>query len=147
LELKSPVDDIEADCTSTLHQQAAVQVAHKPPSLDKAESLLKEALGLNMQIGQRAATPKQLARVAVRRGEFDVAKRSLDQALELYIEMYGETTLHVNVAALKFQQGALTFQREALEQAWLHFSECLRARRHVYAYSQGNHFENSSVLH
>jgi cysteinyl-tRNA synthetase len=65
----------------------------------------------------------------------------------LYIEMYGENTLHVNVAALKFQQGALACQREQLEQAWLHFSECLHARRHVYAYSQGNHLEVSSVLH
>jgi tetratricopeptide (TPR) repeat protein len=147
LELEVPVNDIEADCASTLHQLAAVQVAHKPPSLDKAESLLKEALGLNMQIGQRAATLKQLARVAMRRGDFEIAERSLDQALELYVEMYGENTLHVNVAALKFQQGALAFQREQLEQAWLHFSECLRARRHVYAYSQGNHLEVSSVLH
>jgi tetratricopeptide (TPR) repeat protein len=147
LDVESPLDGIEADCASTLHQLAAVQVAMKPPSLDQAEALLKEALGLNMQIGQRAATLKQLARVAMRRGEFDIADRSLVMALELYDELYGVNTLHINTAAVRFQQGALAFQREQLEEAWLHFSECLRARRHVYAYSQGNHLEVSTVLH
>jgi len=76
-----------------------------------------------------------------------VQKVFLDQALELYLELYGESTLHINVAAVKFQQGALAFQREQLEHAWVHYSECLRARRHVYAYSQGNHLEVSSCLH
>jgi tetratricopeptide (TPR) repeat protein len=147
LDVESPLDGIEADCASTLHQLAAVQVAMKPPSLDRAEALLKEALGLNMQIGQRAATLKQLARVALRRGEFDIAERSLAMALELYVELYGEGALHINTAAVRFQQGALAVQREQLEQAWLHFSDCLRARRHVYAYSQGNHLEVSTVLH
>ena len=147
LESETPSGDIEAECASTLHQLAAVQVAKKNPSLDKAEQLLKEALGLNMQIGQRAATLKQLARVAIRRGDFEKAERSLAQALELYVELYGENTLHINVASVRFQQGALAYQREQLEQAWLHFSECLRARRHVYAYSQGNHLEVSTVLH
>lgn len=31
---------IEADCASTLHQLAAVEVARKPPALDKAEAIL-----------------------------------------------------------------------------------------------------------
>ena len=147
LEHESPNDDIEADCASTLHQLAAVYVAKRPPSLDVAEMLLTEALSLSMQVGQRAATLKQLARVAIRRGAFETAEHSLSQALELYAELYGENSLHINVAAVKFQQGALAFQREQLEEAWLHFSECLRARRHVYSYSQGNHLEVSTVLH
>lgn len=147
LERESPGEDIEADCAASLHQLAAVHVAEKPPSLDLAESLLHEALSLSMQIGQRAATLKQLARVAIRRGDFDAAERSLAQALELYIELYGENSMHINVAAVKFQQGALAFQRDQLEAAWLHFSECLRARRQVYSYSQGNHLEVSAVLH
>ena len=147
LEVDSVCEGIEAECAATLHQLAAVHVARKPPSLDKAETLLQEALGLHMQIGQRAATLKQLARVAIRRGEFDSAEKSLAQALELYAELYGETALHINVAAVKFQQGALAFQREQLGQAWQCYSECLRARRHVYAYVQGNHLEVSSVLH
>ena len=149
LELESPTrdDTLEAACASTLHQLAAVHVAKKPPGLDIAELLLNEALSLNMQIGQRAATLKQLARVAIRRGDFEAADRRLSQALELYVELYGENPLHINVAAVKFQQGALCFQRELYDQAWLHFSECLRARRHVYAYSNGNHLEVSSVLH
>jgi tetratricopeptide (TPR) repeat protein len=100
-----------------------------------------------MQIGQRAATLKQLARVAIRRGEFHVADASLVQALELYAELYGEHSLHINVAAVRFQQGALAFQREQLDEAWTHFSECLRARRHVYDFSQGNHLEVSTVIH
>jgi tetratricopeptide (TPR) repeat protein len=100
-----------------------------------------------MQIGQRAATLKQLARVAIRRGEFYVADASLIQALELYAELYGEHTLHINVAAVRFQQGALAFQCEQLDEAWTHFSECLRARRHVYEFSQGNHLEVSTVIH
>jgi tetratricopeptide (TPR) repeat protein len=147
LELESSVEDMEAECASTLHQLAAVHVAQKPPALDQAEALLKEALGLNIQLYQRAGTLKLKARVAIRRGDFDIAERSLAQALELYIELYGENTPHINVAAVKFQQGTLAFQREQYEQAWLHFSECLRARRYVYSYSQGNHLEVSSVLH
>jgi len=138
---------VEAQLAATLHELAAVQVARKPPQLDKAWGMLQEALGLNMQIGQRAATLKQLARVAIRRGEFGSAEKSLAQALELYVELYGEKILHINVAAVKFQQGALAFHREQFEQAWIHYSECLRARRHVYAYSQGNHLEVSSTLH
>jgi tetratricopeptide (TPR) repeat protein len=57
-------DEIEAECAATLHQLAAVQVSRKPPCLDKAEALLRKALTLNMNIGQRAATMKQLARVS-----------------------------------------------------------------------------------
>ena len=147
LEVESPAENMEAECASTLHQLAAVHVAQKPPALDKAEALLKEALALNMQLYQRAGTLKLKARVAIRRGDYDLAERSLAQALELYIELYGENTLHINIAAVKFQQGTLAFQREQYEQAWEHFSECLRARKQVYSYSQGNHLEVSSVLH
>jgi tetratricopeptide (TPR) repeat protein len=147
LELESPSMDIEADCASTLHQLAAVHVAQKPPALENAEVLLKEALGLNMQLYQRAGTLKLKARVAIRRGDFNLAERSLAQALELYFELYGENASHINIAAVKFQQGTLAFQREQYEQAWDRFFECLRARRQVYAYSQGNHLEVSSVLH
>jgi hypothetical protein len=61
----------------------------------------------------------------------------------------------MNVAAVKFQQGALAIQREQFQQAWLHFSECLRIRRHVYAYARPagsrdknpTHLEVSCVLH
>jgi len=147
LEAMASNEENEAACASTLHQLAAVYVARKPPALDIAESLLNEALSLNMQIGQRAATLKQLARVSIRRGEYAAAEKRLAQALELYQELYGKTTLHINVAAVQFQQGTLAFQRDRLEQAWMHFSECLRARRHVYSYSQGNHLEVSLVLH
>ena len=63
LQQESNNEEIEAECAATLHQLAAVQVALKPPSLKKAEALLREALTLNMNIGQRAATLKQLARV------------------------------------------------------------------------------------
>jgi tetratricopeptide (TPR) repeat protein len=112
------MDDVESECTSTLHQLAAVQVARKPPMLDEAEGLLQQALSLKMQIGQRAATLKQLARVAIRRGDFDEAEKCLEQALELYVELFGENTLHINIASVRFQQGALAFQREQLEEAW-----------------------------
>jgi tetratricopeptide (TPR) repeat protein len=150
--------DINADCAATLHQLAAVYVARKPPSLDRAEALLQEALGLSRQIGQRAATLKQLARVTIRQGLLDRAETYLEQALELYVELYGDNKLHINIAAVKFQQGALATQCEQLEQAWDHFSECLRIRRHVYAYTrpiQGStaaddnptHLEVSCVLH
>jgi len=147
LERESPSKDTEAHCASTLHQLATVYVARKPPCLDEAESFLTEALSLDMQIGQRAATLKQLARVAIRRGNFSIAERRLDQALELYSELYGENTHHINVAAVKFQQGILAFQQEQYDEAWENFSECLRTRRIVYAYSQGNHIEVSSAYH
>eukprot|EP00980_Cylindrotheca_fusiformis_P028220 scaffold22586_cov138-Cylindrotheca_fusiformis.AAC.40 len=141
--------------SSTLHQLAAIHVARKPSDLKAAKALLKEALGLSRHIGQRAATLKQLARVTIRQGLLDNAEMYLEQALELYLEVYGENKNHMNVAAVKFQQGALAIQREQFEQAWLHFSECLRIRRYVYAYARPagsteknpTHLEVSCVLH
>mmetsp|Transcript_5933 Transcript_5933/g.9348 ORF Transcript_5933/g.9348 Transcript_5933/m.9348 type:complete len:1203 (+) Transcript_5933:87-3695(+) len=142
--------------SSTLHQLAAVHVARKPAELVKAKALLQEALGLSRHIGQRAATLKQLARVTIRQGHLDRADDYLEQALELYLELYGDNKLHMNVAAVKFQQGVLALQREQFEQSWLHFSECLRIRRSVYSYARPvgcaadenpNHLEITCVLH
>ncbi|KAL7466089.1 hypothetical protein ACHAXS_006381, partial [Conticribra weissflogii] len=150
-------DATNADCAATLHQLAAIHVARKPPSLEKAKMLLQESLSLCRQIGQRAATLKQLARVSIRQGFLDKADSYLEHALELYLELYGDNKLHMNIAAVKFQQGALALQREQLEDAWHHFSECLRIRRHVYAYARPvgsetkdadpTHLEVSCVLH
>jgi tetratricopeptide (TPR) repeat protein len=146
-----------ANSAASLHQLAAICVAKKPPSLEKAKSLLKEALGLSRQIGERAATLKQLARVTIRQGSLDQAESFLEQALDLYIELYGDNKNHINIAGVKFQQGALALQREQWEQAWLHFSECLRIRKSVYAYARPvcddeadafpTHLEVSCVLH
>lgn len=74
------------------------------------------------------------------------AEKYLEQALELYVELFGKNKLHINIAAVRFQQGALAYQREQLDDAWVHFSECLRARQQIYAYSQGIHLEVSTVL-
>jgi tetratricopeptide (TPR) repeat protein len=150
-------DSNNADCAATLHQLASVHVARRPPALTKAMTLLQEALGLSRQIGQRAATLKQLARVAIRKGDLSMAEAYLEQALELYVELYGESKMHINIAAVKFQQGALAMQRGRHEDAQLHFSECLRIRRHVYSYARPvgsstkdvdpSHLEVSCVLH
>ncbi|KAL7522556.1 hypothetical protein ACHAWX_007296 [Stephanocyclus meneghinianus] len=146
-------NDVNSECAATLHQLASVHVARKPPLLDKAKALLLEALGLCSQIGQRAATLKQLARVTLRQGYLDHAESFLEQALELYGELYADGTKHMNIAAVKFQQGALALQRERFDDAWCHFSECLRIRRHVYAYARSPkdenpiHLEVSCVLH
>mmetsp|Transcript_9789 Transcript_9789/g.19862 ORF Transcript_9789/g.19862 Transcript_9789/m.19862 type:complete len:1268 (+) Transcript_9789:132-3935(+) len=141
LELRQSLTDTESDsvnasCAATLHQLAAVYVARKPPSLEKAKALLQDALKMCRQIGQRAATLKQLARVTIRQGYLEKAEIYLEQALELYLELYGDNKLHINIASVKFQQGALALQREQFDEAWLHFSECLRIRRHVYAYAR-----------
>lgn len=158
LEIRRGLNDAndQGNASSTLHQLAAIHIARKPPSLEMATSLLREALGLSRQIGQRAATIKQLARVTVRQGFLDQAESYLEQALELYLELYGNK-MHINIAAVKFQMGALALQRNMLDNAWLCFHECLRIRRHVYAYAcpEGNstenaypiHFEVSCVLH
>ena len=111
-------NQINANSAATLHQLAAIHVARKPPSLDKAKTLLQEALSLSRQIGQRAATLKQLARVTIRQGFLDQAEAYLASSLELYLELYGENKSHINVAAVKFQQGALAVQREQLDEAW-----------------------------
>jgi tetratricopeptide (TPR) repeat protein len=118
--------------------------------------LLQEALGMSRQIGQRAATLKQLARVTIRQGLLSRAEAYLEEALELYKELYGDTAKHINIAAVKFQQGALAVQCDDFEQAWSHYSECLRIRRHVYAYARPcstdknlnpTHLEIACVLH
>ena len=154
-------DKASADCAATLHQLASVHVSRRPPSLDKAESLLKEALDLSVQIAQRAATLKQLARVTIRRGKMlEKAESYLQEALELYKEFYGANKSHMNIAAVLFQQGALYVQQGRLDEAWSHYAECLRMRRIVYKYAcppvdqstgdnRGNpiHLEVTSVLH
>lgn len=134
-DLEQESGDVDADCAATLHQLASIHVARKPPSLDEAEALLQEALALSRQIAQRAATLKQLARVAIRQGLLDRAESYLSRALELYQELYGGR-LHMNVGSVKFQMGALANQREQYDEAWRHFSECLRIRRSVYAYAR-----------
>ena len=115
----------------------------------KAKILFQEALSLSRQIGQRAATIKQLARVTIRQGHLDQAESYLAQALELYLELYGDNKLHINVAAVKFQQGALALQSNRLDTAWRCFHECLRIRRHVYAYacSAGYSSEDTNPIH
>ncbi|KAL9179929.1 hypothetical protein ACHAXT_007899 [Thalassiosira profunda] len=137
----------QINASSTLHQLAATHIARKPPSLDTAKALLQEALTLSRQVGQRAATLKALARVTIRQGQLDQAERYLEMALELYREVYGDNNLHINIAAVKFQQGALAQQREQLDEAWLHFYECLRIRRHVYAYARGQASDDSNPIH
>lgn len=134
-DLEQESGDVDADCAATLHQLASIHVARKPPSLNEAEALLQEALALSRQIAQRAATLKQLARVAIRQGLLDKAESYLSRALELYQELYGGR-LHMNVGSVKFQMGALANQREQYDEAWRHFSECLRIRRSVYAYAR-----------
>ncbi|KAL3916267.1 MAG: hypothetical protein SGILL_005254 [Bacillariaceae sp.] len=159
LTLRHSIDNQEfcdAKSAATLHQLAAIMVARKPPSLEKAKSLLQQALSLSRQIAQRAATLKQLARVTIRQGDLDRAGSYLKQALDLYKELYGENKIHINIAAVKFQQGALALQTEQFESAWTHFSECLRIRRSVYAYARPiggdkdkdpTHLEVTCVLH
>jgi tetratricopeptide (TPR) repeat protein len=160
LEIRQRMDNPESSAShsaATLHQLAAIMVARKPPHLDKAKYLLQQALGMSRQIGQRAATLKQLARVTIRQGLLDKADTYLEQALDLYMELYGENHKnHINIAAVKFQQGALARQREQWEQAGLHFSACLVIRRNVYAYAKPvgaedeenpTHLEVSCVLH
>jgi tetratricopeptide (TPR) repeat protein len=156
LEMRKTLNEPDLKSAATLHQLAAIMVARKPPSLEKAKSLLQEALGLSRHIGQRAATLKQLARVTIRQGALDRAESYLEQALDLYKELYGENKNHINIAAVKFQQGALALQSDQWEQAWMHFSECLRIRKSVYAYARPvgsdheenpTHLEVSCVLH
>lgn len=102
LRRQSSSQDIDPECAATLHQLAAVNVSRKPPLLDKARILLIEALNVSSQIGQRAATLKQLARVTIREGHLDSAESYLEQALELYHEIYDNKS-HMNIAAVRFQ--------------------------------------------
>ena len=105
----SALSNVNPQCAATLHQLAAVHVARRPPSLDKAKNLLLEALGLSSQIGQRAATLKQLARVTIRQGLLDAAENYLEQALELYAELYADNKLHMNIAAVQFQRVCISY--------------------------------------
>ena len=158
LSIRRGLDDREItqnSASSTLHQIAAINVARKPPLLDDAKMLLEQALQLSTQIGQRAATIKQLARVSIRQGDLSQAESYLEQAIHLYLELYDNSKLHINVAAVQFQQGALALQQDELEEAEQHFLECLRVRRHVYSYAcnvgsddvNPTHLEVACVLH
>lgn len=151
--LDDDTDSDQINASSTLHQLAAISVARKPPQLIEAKGLLEEALSLSRQIGQRAATIRQIARITIRQGSLDHAESYLEQALQLYLELYDNNKLHINVAAVKFQQGVLAYQRERYEDAKRNLLECLQIRRYVYAYAAESddinpiNIEIASVLH
>ena len=126
--------------------------ATKPPNLDKARLLLMESLSLCHSVVQRASTLRLLARVTIRQGDLNLGDSLLQQALELYEELYLDKT-HMNLGAVLFQQGALYLQRNELDKAWSTLNECLRIRKDVYSYaftsdgSYPTHFEITVVAH
>ena len=65
----------------------------------------------HIQVGGRAATLQQLARVVERRGEFTEASRYLSKALDLYRRAYGESVPHVNIAAVQAHLGNIACSR------------------------------------
>jgi len=141
----------DAKRASSLHQLAAVYIATKPPNLGKARLLLMESLSLCHSVVQRASTLRLLARVTIRQGDLNLGDSLLQQALELYEELYPDKT-HMNVGAVLFQQGALYLQRNELDKAWSIFNECLRIRKNVYSYASScgsypTHFEIAVVAH
>jgi hypothetical protein len=105
--------ECDAAIAATLHQIAAVYVARKPPELDKAKSLLLEALSLCSQSGERAATLKQLARVTIRQGQLGLAESYLEKALELYEELYDNKN-HMNMAAVQYQRVRKFLRRDVI---------------------------------
>ncbi|EJK55479.1 hypothetical protein THAOC_24788, partial [Thalassiosira oceanica] len=72
-----------------------------------------ESLSLCHSVVQRASTLRLLARVTIRQGDLNLGDSLLQQALELYEELYPDKT-HMNVGAVLFQQGALYLQRNEL---------------------------------
>jgi len=101
---------------------------------------------------QRASTLRLLARVTIRQGDLDLGDSMLQQALELYEELYQDKN-HMNLGAVLFQQGTLYLQRNELDKAWSTLNECLRIRKDVYSYafdsggSYPTHFEITVVAH
>ena len=121
---------------ATLHQLAVAAMSSKPPRLDEASALLREALTVEAKgpfaLVGRAATLQQLARVAERRGDRKGARAMLQDALELHREAYGEAVPHVNKAAVLSQLASLSLQSGDAELAAGYLTEALGMRRQIY---------------
>ena len=121
---------------ATLHQLAVAAMSSKPPRLDEAGALLREALTVEAQgpfaLVGRAATLQQLARVAERRGDRKGARAMLQDALELHRQAYGEAVPHVNKAAVLSQLASLSLQSGDAELAAGYLTEALVMRRQIY---------------
>ncbi|KAL3787927.1 hypothetical protein ACHAWO_001076 [Cyclotella atomus] len=157
--------DVQNGIAMSLHEIGLLEL--KQHNLVDAEAHLLESLRLRRKNSKLeecdaaiAATLHQIAAVYVARKPplLDNAKSLLLEALGLCSQS-GEraATLkqlaRVTIRQVQYQRGALALQQERFDDAWLHFTETLRIRRHVYSYARSPkdsnpvHMEVSCVLH
>jgi tetratricopeptide (TPR) repeat protein len=136
---------VASDEAATLYQLAIVATISRPPRLDEAEKLLLRVLDLGSDGGAtRAATLQQLGRVALRRGELDIAETYFRLALAGYQEAYGADP-HINLSAVQLRLGNVAMTRRRYLEADEHLQEALRIRLHVYG--QSAHSDVAVTLH
>ena len=121
---------------ATLHQLAVVALSSKPRRLDLAESLLREALNVMHNgpfgIGGRAATLQKLAQVLEYQGKRVEARDILDEAMGMYVELYGQGVAHVNVAAVLTSLGNSCFSEKNFAGAKTYLIKSLKMRKKIY---------------
>lgn len=155
LRARGAATEAAAEEASTLHNIAVCATHSRPPRLEEAEQLLRQALGLERRLAQQAgghgeaalaATLIQLGRVAFRRGDLGPAEAHLQEALRLQRGAYS-SDLHVNVAAVHHQLGVVLSARGRADEAAGHLREALRIREHLYGHEQsGASFEVAATL-
>ena len=109
---------------ATLYQLGVVATISRPPALDRAEALLKQALELEPEEGAaRWATLQQLGRVASRRGQLLKAEQNFQKALVGYKRAY-RSDLHINVAAVHHQLGSVSVARKLFSEVGCRQGRC-----------------------
>lgn len=133
---------------ATLHQLAVVETQEArgcTEALQRAESLLEQALRLETGTLEQAALAMQLGRVAMRQGQPTHAAQLFSQALEAYRREYAsKAQRHVNTAAAHVALGQAALSQRHFTSAIEHLEEALRIRR--AAYGGCDHLEVCDVM-
>jgi len=123
--------------SATLHQLAVVAMNTKQRAV--AETLLQEALACSVAgpfgVGGRAATLQKLAQVLERRGKRKEAESILKEALQIYEQIYGKDTPHVNIAAVLTNLGENAFCGKMYVEAKNQLESSLQMRKRLYGSS------------
>ena len=133
LEVRRAAGAPPAEQASTMHHLAVSHLNARPPALDAAEALLRDALAAQGGEGAAAAaTMLQLGRLELRRGRRAAGREAMEAARNLARAAYGREA-HVNVAAAEHALGSCAVSEGDVDAAVVHFMAALDIRGRVYA--------------
>lgn len=111
----------------------------QPPGPSTASSMSKQ------QLVSRAACVQQLGRIALRRGNTALAQSRFEDSLEQYTLAYGQSCIHINVAAVRMQLGLTYSAARDYIHASEEFAQALEIKYEIYG-RDTTHAEIASTL-